>query len=156
VHAESDFLRDLEHCDDRSPRQALLSQLIRHFRVSAQDPDTAPSETRRAPRPGRQNAVHRPRGQTPLRQRHFMNRTAVFTAAPEFTVLNGRTEIGRTDPTLLTAFHGVRPPRQDQDRSPPAQEDHGPQTMTATLRPGPEIGVQGSTSATGPSPSAPH
>jgi hypothetical protein len=30
-----------------------------------------------------------------------MNRTAVFTAAPEFTVLNGRTEIGRTDPTLL-------------------------------------------------------
>jgi ATP-dependent Lhr-like helicase len=34
--------------------------------------------------------------------RHFMNLTAVFTAAPEFTVLNGRTEIGRTDPTLLT------------------------------------------------------
>ncbi|MFE9967517.1 DEAD/DEAH box helicase [Streptomyces sp. NPDC005525] len=35
-------------------------------------------------------------------QRHFMNLTAVFTAAPEFTVLNGRTEIGKTDPTLLT------------------------------------------------------
>ncbi|MBA2949608.1 DEAD/DEAH box helicase [Streptomyces himalayensis] len=34
--------------------------------------------------------------------RHFMNLTAVFTAAPEFTVLNGRTEIGTTDPTLLT------------------------------------------------------
>ncbi|MFD8508910.1 DEAD/DEAH box helicase [Streptomyces sp. NPDC059687] len=34
--------------------------------------------------------------------RHFMNLTAVFTAAPEFTVLNGRTEIGKTDPTLLT------------------------------------------------------
>ncbi len=34
--------------------------------------------------------------------RHFMNLTAVFTAAPEFTVLSGRTEIGRTDPALLT------------------------------------------------------
>lgn len=35
-------------------------------------------------------------------QRHFMNLTAVFTAAPEFVVLSGRTEIGRTDPMLLT------------------------------------------------------
>ncbi|MGW7002046.1 DEAD/DEAH box helicase [Streptomyces sp. NPDC054933] len=35
-------------------------------------------------------------------QRHFMNLTAIFTAAPEFTVVNGRTEIGKTDPTLLT------------------------------------------------------
>lgn len=34
--------------------------------------------------------------------RHFMNLTAVFTAAPEFTVLSGRTEIGKTDPALLT------------------------------------------------------
>ncbi|MEU9538707.1 DEAD/DEAH box helicase [Streptomyces mirabilis] len=34
--------------------------------------------------------------------RHFMNLTAVFTAPPEFTVMNGRTEIGRTDPDLLT------------------------------------------------------
>ncbi|MER6108970.1 DEAD/DEAH box helicase [Streptomyces hirsutus] len=34
--------------------------------------------------------------------RHFMNLTAVFTAAPEFTVLSGRTEIGTTDPVLLT------------------------------------------------------
>ncbi|MGW0489000.1 DEAD/DEAH box helicase [Streptomyces olivaceus] len=34
--------------------------------------------------------------------RHFMNLTAVFTAPPEFTVFNGRTEIGRTDPDLLT------------------------------------------------------
>ncbi|MFJ1709532.1 DEAD/DEAH box helicase [Kitasatospora sp. NPDC088346] len=34
--------------------------------------------------------------------RHFMNLTAVFTAAPEFTVLSGRTEIGKTDPVLLT------------------------------------------------------
>lgn len=33
---------------------------------------------------------------------HFMNLTAVFTAPPEFTVLNGRTEVGRTDPDLLT------------------------------------------------------
>ncbi|MFC4060596.1 DEAD/DEAH box helicase [Planomonospora corallina] len=35
-------------------------------------------------------------------RRHFMDMTAVFTAAPEFTVLSGRTEIGRTDPALLT------------------------------------------------------
>lgn len=34
--------------------------------------------------------------------RHFMSLTAVFTAPPEFTVMNGRTEIGRTDPDLLT------------------------------------------------------
>ncbi|MBG0825173.1 DEAD/DEAH box helicase [Planomonospora sp. ID91781] len=35
-------------------------------------------------------------------RRHFMDMTAVFTAAPEFTVLSGRKEIGRTDPALLT------------------------------------------------------
>ncbi|MFF0308147.1 DEAD/DEAH box helicase [Streptosporangium sp. NPDC004379] len=35
-------------------------------------------------------------------RRHFMDMTAVFTAAPEFTVLNGRKEIGKTDPALLT------------------------------------------------------
>src|SRR5258708_9983377 len=34
-------------------------------------------------------------------RRHFMGLTAVFTAPPEFTVLHGRTEIGRTDPVLL-------------------------------------------------------
>ncbi|MFF2974638.1 DEAD/DEAH box helicase [Streptomyces albidoflavus] len=34
--------------------------------------------------------------------RHFMNLTAMFTAPPEFTVLYGRNEIGRTDPDLLT------------------------------------------------------
>ncbi|MGW5271344.1 DEAD/DEAH box helicase [Streptomyces sp. NPDC004044] len=34
--------------------------------------------------------------------RHFMDLTAVFTAAPEFTVLAGRNEIGTTDPALLT------------------------------------------------------
>lgn len=34
--------------------------------------------------------------------RHFMNLTAVFTAPPEFAVYNGRSEIGRTDPDLLT------------------------------------------------------
>ena len=33
--------------------------------------------------------------------RHFSELTAVFTAAPEFTVLSGRTEIGKTDPMLL-------------------------------------------------------
>jgi ATP-dependent helicase Lhr and Lhr-like helicase len=35
-------------------------------------------------------------------RRHFMGLTAVFTAPPEFAVLHGRTEIGRTDPVLLT------------------------------------------------------
>lgn len=35
-------------------------------------------------------------------RRHFMDMTAVFTSAPEFTVLSGRKEIGRTDPALLT------------------------------------------------------
>lgn len=34
--------------------------------------------------------------------RHFMDLTAVFTAAPEFTVLAGRSEIGTTNPALLT------------------------------------------------------
>ncbi|MFG2890787.1 DEAD/DEAH box helicase [Streptomyces sp. NPDC048248] len=34
--------------------------------------------------------------------RHFMDLTAVFTAAPEFTVLAGRNEIGSTNPALLT------------------------------------------------------
>ena len=33
--------------------------------------------------------------------RHFMGLMAVFTAPPEFTVLHGREEIGRTDPVLL-------------------------------------------------------
>src|SRR3954464_7033560 len=31
-----------------------------------------------------------------------MDMTAVFTAPPQFTVLHGRQEIGRTDPMLLT------------------------------------------------------
>jgi ATP-dependent Lhr-like helicase len=35
-------------------------------------------------------------------RRHFMGMTAVFTAPPEFTVLAGRTELGRIDPSLLT------------------------------------------------------
>ncbi|MFI1962678.1 DEAD/DEAH box helicase [Streptomyces pathocidini] len=34
--------------------------------------------------------------------RHFMDLTAVFTASPEFTVLAGRSEIGTTNPALLT------------------------------------------------------
>ncbi|GAA3212364.1 DEAD/DEAH box helicase [Dactylosporangium siamense] len=42
-------------------------------------------------------------------RRHFMDMTAVFTAPPQFTVLSGRTEIGRTDPALLT--EEVRGPR---------------------------------------------
>jgi ATP-dependent helicase Lhr and Lhr-like helicase len=35
-------------------------------------------------------------------RRHFMGMTAAFTAPPQFTVLSGRQEIGRTDPMLLT------------------------------------------------------
>ncbi|GGO30364.1 DEAD/DEAH box helicase [Micromonospora parathelypteridis] len=35
-------------------------------------------------------------------RRHFMEMTAVFTGPPEFTVLHGRTELGRVDPSLLT------------------------------------------------------
>jgi ATP-dependent Lhr-like helicase len=34
--------------------------------------------------------------------RHFIGMTAVFTGAPEFTVLVGRDELGRVDPALLT------------------------------------------------------
>jgi len=34
-------------------------------------------------------------------RRHFMEMTAVFTGSPEFTVLLGRTELGRIDPSLL-------------------------------------------------------
>ena len=41
--------------------------------------------------------------------RHFMGMTAVFTAPPQFVVLSGREEIGRTDPMLLTErVHGPR------------------------------------------------
>jgi ATP-dependent Lhr-like helicase len=35
-------------------------------------------------------------------RRNFMDMTAVFTGPPEFTVLTGRTELGRIDPSLLT------------------------------------------------------
>ncbi|MFG1952680.1 DEAD/DEAH box helicase [Micromonospora sp. NPDC048830] len=35
-------------------------------------------------------------------RRHFMEMTAVFTGPPEFTVLLGRDELGRIDPSLLT------------------------------------------------------
>jgi ATP-dependent Lhr-like helicase len=35
-------------------------------------------------------------------RRHFLGMTAVFTAPPQFTVFQGRTEIGHTDPMLLT------------------------------------------------------
>ncbi|HEY5834870.1 DEAD/DEAH box helicase [Streptomyces sp.] len=34
--------------------------------------------------------------------RHFIDLTASFTAPPQFTVLSGRTEIGRIDPSVLT------------------------------------------------------
>ncbi|MFF3865435.1 DEAD/DEAH box helicase [Micromonospora sp. NPDC001898] len=35
-------------------------------------------------------------------RKHFMDMTAVFTGPPEFTVLHGRQELGRIDPSLLT------------------------------------------------------
>ncbi|MFC9813341.1 DEAD/DEAH box helicase [Streptomyces virginiae] len=35
-------------------------------------------------------------------RRHFIELTASFTAPPQFTVLSGRTEIGQTDPSVLT------------------------------------------------------
>ncbi|MFC8066124.1 DEAD/DEAH box helicase [Streptomyces sp. NPDC057293] len=35
-------------------------------------------------------------------KRHFIELTASFTAPPQFTVLSGRSEIGRTDPSVLT------------------------------------------------------
>ncbi|MDG9716050.1 DEAD/DEAH box helicase [Streptomyces sp. DH24] len=38
-------------------------------------------------------------------KRHFIDLTASFTAPPQFTVLSGRTEIGRTDPSVLTEEH---------------------------------------------------
>jgi ATP-dependent Lhr-like helicase len=43
-----------------------------------------------------------PEAEARFGRRHFMDMTAVFTAPPEFTVLHGRQEIGRTDPMLLT------------------------------------------------------
>ena len=44
-----------------------------------------------------------PEAEARFGRRHFMDMLAVFTAPPQFTVLSGRTEIGRTDPALLTA-----------------------------------------------------
>ncbi|CAM5356514.1 ATP-dependent helicase [Streptomyces pilosus] len=35
-------------------------------------------------------------------RRHFIELTASFTAPPQFTILSGRTEIGRMDPSVLT------------------------------------------------------
>jgi ATP-dependent Lhr-like helicase len=43
-----------------------------------------------------------PEAELKFGRRHFMGMTAVFTAPPEFTVLAGRTELGRIDPALLT------------------------------------------------------
>ncbi|MFK4688322.1 DEAD/DEAH box helicase [Streptomyces pristinaespiralis] len=43
-----------------------------------------------------------PQAERHFGRRHFMELTASFTAPPEFTVLAGRTEIGTTDPTVLT------------------------------------------------------
>jgi ATP-dependent helicase Lhr and Lhr-like helicase len=43
-----------------------------------------------------------PEAELKFGRRHFMGLMAVFTAPPEFTVLQGRDEIGRTDPVLLT------------------------------------------------------
>ncbi|MEY9213489.1 DEAD/DEAH box helicase [Thermobifida halotolerans] len=45
-------------------------------------------------------------------RRHFAELTGVFTAPPEFTVLHGRTEIGRTNPALLAAAEPGEGPRR--------------------------------------------
>ncbi len=44
-----------------------------------------------------------PQAEQRFGRRHFIDLTAVFTAPPEFTVLRGNVEIGRTDPGLLTS-----------------------------------------------------
>lgn len=43
-----------------------------------------------------------PQAELAFGRRHFMDLMATFTAPPEFTVLHGREEIGRSDPVLLT------------------------------------------------------
>lgn len=43
-----------------------------------------------------------PQAEKTFGRRHFMELTAVFTGPPEFTVLLGRAELGRIDPSLLT------------------------------------------------------
>ncbi|MGW5480927.1 DEAD/DEAH box helicase [Streptomyces sp. NPDC004008] len=43
-----------------------------------------------------------PQAEQRFGKRHFIELTASFTAPPQFTVLSGRTEIGRTDPSVLT------------------------------------------------------
>lgn len=43
-----------------------------------------------------------PQAEDHFGRQHFMDMMAVFTAPPQFTVLSGRQEIGRTDPALLT------------------------------------------------------
>ncbi|WP_028648236.1 DEAD/DEAH box helicase [Nocardiopsis sp. CNT312] len=45
-------------------------------------------------------------------RRHFMGLTSVFTAPPQFTALDGRTEIGRVDPALLSADDKESGPRR--------------------------------------------
>lgn len=42
-----------------------------------------------------------PQAEKRFGRRNFMDLTAVFTAPPQFTVLHGRDEIGRTDPSVL-------------------------------------------------------
>lgn len=44
-----------------------------------------------------------PEAERQFGHRHFMDLTAVFTAPPQFTVIHGRDEIGRTDPMLLVS-----------------------------------------------------
>ncbi|MHA6618930.1 helicase-related protein [Pseudonocardia sp. DLS-67] len=43
-----------------------------------------------------------PRAEERFGRRHFVGMTAVFTAPPQFTVLEGRREVGLVDPSLLT------------------------------------------------------
>ncbi|MBE1530892.1 DEAD/DEAH box helicase [Actinomadura algeriensis] len=43
-----------------------------------------------------------PEAERTFGRRHFMELTTAFTVMPQFTVLHGREEVGRTDPALLT------------------------------------------------------
>ncbi|MGK5559214.1 helicase-related protein, partial [Actinomadura kijaniata] len=46
-----------------------------------------------------------PEAEKKFGHRHFIDLTASFTAPPQFTVLSGRSEIGKTDPSVLTEEH---------------------------------------------------
>jgi ATP-dependent Lhr-like helicase len=50
-----------------------------------------------------------PNAEKKFGSKHFANLTAVFCAPPEFTVMHGREEIGRVDPSILMPSEGQGP-----------------------------------------------